>query len=63
MKKSSPSDRNPQQPSGKLPAAGHRSGKGASSIVPYLDEAANSKPAPLEPEAHQPAAKRPRWRW
>ncbi|MES2938550.1 MAG: hypothetical protein V4864_12770 [Pseudomonadota bacterium] len=63
MKKSSPSDRNAQQPPGKLPAAGRRSGKGASSIVPYLTEAANSKPAPLEPEADPPPARRSRWRW
>ena len=62
MNKTSPSDRNAQQQPAKLPAAGRRSGKGASSILPYLQEAANSRPAPLEPEA-EPPPRRSRWRW
>ena len=28
--------------------AGHRSGSGADSVAPYLDEARNSRPGPLE---------------
>jgi hypothetical protein len=63
MKKSTPSDRNAQTVPGKLPAAGQRSGRGASSVVPYLAEAVNSKPAPLAPEDDQPPARRSRWRW
>jgi hypothetical protein len=63
MKKTSPSDRRPQNPPGKLPAAGQRSGKGASSLLPYLAEAVNSKPVPLTPEDEAPPARRSRWRW
>lgn len=32
----------------KLPRAGRRSGSGAESVTPYLDETRNSRPAPLE---------------
>lgn len=44
----------PQEPEGgdgrggTLPPAGRRSGKGAGSVAPYLDEARNSRPGPLE---------------
>lgn len=63
MKKQTPSDRNAQQ-TGKPQPAGRRSGKGASSVMPYLNETLNSKPAPLEPaDDLQPPAKRARWRW
>ncbi|NNU43784.1 hypothetical protein [Ramlibacter montanisoli] len=30
------------------PPPGHRSGSGADSVAPYLDEARNSRPGPLE---------------
>ena len=44
--------------------AGRRSGKGASSVVPYLSEQTNSRPAPLEGGGGEPPppGKRPRWR-
>ena len=35
-------------PSPTLPPAGRRSGSGADSVAPYLDETRNSRPAPLE---------------
>jgi hypothetical protein len=55
-----------QQPgNGRPDPAGKRSGKGSSSVMPYLADQANSKPAPLEPhdEVKPPPAKRSRWRW
>ena len=65
MKKNhSPPDRNQQPGTGKSVPAGRRSGKGSSSVLPYLSEQANSKPAPLEPgDDLQPPPKRSRWRW
>jgi hypothetical protein len=60
-KKSHPTD-NTQAGGGKSPPAGKRSGKGSSSVVPYLNEAINSRPAPLEPEGEPPPRKRPFWR-
>lgn len=64
MKKTSPSDRDSHS-SGKRAPAGKRSGKGASSVLPFLNEALNSKPAPLEPleEDREPPRKRLRWPW
>jgi hypothetical protein len=61
MKKPNAS-RSPRPP---VPPAGRRSGKGASSVVPYLEEARSSKPAPLAPQDEQPPASRKRslWRW
>jgi hypothetical protein len=53
-----PSDGNGAAP------AGRRSGRGASSVVPYLEEARSSKPAPLEPlEGPQVPRKRSLWPW
>jgi hypothetical protein len=44
--------------------AGRRSGRGASSVLPYLSEQANSRPAPLDGDDAPQPAKRPRWlRW
>jgi hypothetical protein len=65
MRKANPSDKNAQQSPGKTPPAGRRSGKGSSSVLPYLNEALSSRPVPLEPEdeAQQPPVKRSRWRW
>lgn len=37
-----------RKPAGKLLPAGQRSGHGAKSLEPYLDEARKSRPAPLE---------------
>jgi hypothetical protein len=47
-----------------VPPAGRRSGRGASSVVPYLEEARSSKPAPLEPVENAPVPrKRSLWPW
>jgi hypothetical protein len=64
MKKSSPSDRDSRSSSKRTPA-GKRSGRGASSVLPFLAETLNSKPAPLEPleEDREPPRKRLRWPW
>lgn len=40
--------RAPQESSDSLQPAGNRSGSGTDSLVPYLDQARNSRPAPLE---------------
>jgi hypothetical protein len=62
MKKPGPSDKH--QSAGKPQPAGKRSGKGSSSVLPYLTEQVNSKPAPLDPvDDLQPPPKRSRWRW
>jgi hypothetical protein len=66
MKKHSPSDKNNVAGGHKAgQPAGKRSGKGSSSVMPYLSEEAQSKPAPLEPhdDLQPPPAKRSRWRW
>jgi hypothetical protein len=65
MKKTSARNQN-RPPADSAAPAGRRSGKGASSVVPYLAEARSSKPAPLEPlvEDSPPAPrKRPFWPW
>lgn len=64
MKKTSPSDRDSNKTSKRAPA-GKRSGKGASSVLPFLAETLNSKPAPLEPpeDDRDPPRKRLRWPW
>jgi hypothetical protein len=53
------------KPPGPPAPAGRRSGKGASSVVPYLEEARSSKPAPLTPHEDLPPSPRKRsiWRW
>jgi hypothetical protein len=63
MKKSSPSDKDLHGV--KRTPAGKRSGRGASSVLPFLNESLNSKPAPLDPleEDREPPRKRLRWPW
>jgi hypothetical protein len=64
MKKPSPSDKHQAPGGAKTQPAGKRSGRGSSSVLPYLNEQVNSKPAPLDPlDDLQPPPKRSRWRW
>lgn len=64
IKKTSPSDKNQSPGNAKPQPAGKRSGRGSSSVLPYLSEQANSRPAPLDPHDDlQPPPKRSRWRW
>jgi hypothetical protein len=60
MKKNHPTENT--QAGGKPPPPGKRSGRGSSSVVPYLNEALSSRPAPLEPEGDPTPRKRPFWR-